>query len=101
MAFEARPDHEKLASFFRDVADVMARHPDVSGGFVLAERAAQEEGEAFVDREVEAALVGDPPLDAATRFLLAQSAPRRRVCVKFGINPQTGERICLKWVDEG
>lgn len=101
MAFITKSDQEQLASFFRDVAEVMARHPDVSGAFVLAERDAREEGEDSRDRELEAALVGDPPVDAATRFLMAQAAPRRRVCVKFGINPQTGERICLKRVDEG
>lgn len=99
MDVETEADKGKLADFFRDIADVMARHPEVARRFVLAERDPIEEVEE--PGGMDFALIGDPATDGATRFLRAQAVPRRKICVKFGIDPQTGQRICLKWVDEG
>jgi hypothetical protein len=94
-------DKEKVARFFREVADVMARHPEVASKFVLAERGEPGSEGRGMGAELEEGLIGDPPSDAATRFLQARTEIKRKVCVQFGFDLQTGERICLRWVDEG
>jgi hypothetical protein len=104
MDFEFRINKDDLTQFFREVADVMARYPEVASRFVLAERGDLEPvAQAnIMDLEPEEEdLIGDPPADAALRFLRARAAGRRKVCVQFGIDPRTGERVCLKWVEEG
>jgi|GEM_PF-4788976 len=95
---DSGPEKEKMIEFFREVADVMRRHPEVADRFVLAERDAKG-GETALGGEEEG-LVGDGPSDAATHVMRARASFGRQVCVKFGIDPSTGQRVCVKWVDE-
>lgn len=85
---------ERLVRFFEDVAEVMRRHGDVARDFVLA--------------EADPADLAEPTLAAADADGASASAKaadqvlnrnRRRVCVRFGIDPRTGRRICLQWVE--
>jgi len=79
-----------------EIAEVMERYGEVSRNFVLAE-ADPADLEAGPEADRGGALLMD---EAAPGDLeMAMDAPRRKVCIRFGIDPRTGRRICLQWVD--
>ena len=40
-----------------------------------------------------------PPVSESGPLNVDVPEGSKKVCVKWGINPVTGERVCLKWVD--
>lgn len=89
---------ERLRLFFEEIAGVMDRHENVSRNFVLAEA---DPSDMAVSRTAGAVEVAAAARAAADEMLSLAEAPRRKVCIRFGIDPRTGRRICLQWVDAG
>jgi len=83
---------QRLSAFLAEIAEVMERHDEVSRGFVLAR-----------------ARAGHPPpaaqaaaQDNGERARLAVEMVRgasERVCIAWGIDPQTGQQVCIQWID--
>lgn len=93
---EADENRERLIRFFEEVAEVMERHRDVARNFVLAEAESED-----LEVLAEAAAPSEVPVSAmaADEALSSSAGQRRRVCIRFGIDPRTGQRVCLQWVD--
>jgi hypothetical protein len=87
---------EHLRRFFEEIARVMDQFEDVSRNFVLAEA---DSADMAATRE--AATKTDATLSsmATAELLSIAEPPRRKVCIRFGIDPRTGQRVCLQWVD--
>lgn len=87
---------ERLRLFCEEVASVMGRFEDVSRNFVLAEADSTD----MVDTEAMTGAAADSfSMAAASEIMSLSEAPRQRVCIRFGIDPRTGRRVCLQWVD--
>ncbi|HEX7184198.1 MAG TPA: hypothetical protein VF756_20385 [Thermoanaerobaculia bacterium] len=87
----------RLRLFCEEVASVMDRFEDVSRNFVLAEA---DPADMMVPGEAATAeAAASFSMAAADEILNLAEAPRRRVCIRFGIDPRTGRRVCLQWID--
>lgn len=74
---------KERSAFVRDVRKLIEKHPKFSGLVALAEIPPVP-----ADEKVETPVL---------HIGIAKSKTRQ--CVKWGIDPVTGKRVCLKWAD--
>lgn len=92
----------RMEEFFREIADVMERHGEIAARFVLAEMESELSAAAGLAAGEEALEEVRPSARAAeTTLALRAEATRQRICVRFGVDPRTGQRVCLQWIEVG